>query len=61
MMTKNRAKAVETARELAPEELEAISAGAISAKTGVYPLNPQPLPPGLVGIHFLNPQPLPPG
>jgi hypothetical protein len=40
--------------ELTSEELEIVSGG----------LNPQPLPPLLIGrpgIRFLNPQPLPPG
>ena len=60
-MTKDIAKAVETDRELASEELDAISTGAILTQTGVHSLNPQPLPPGAVGAHFLNPQPLPPG
>ena len=52
-MTKDNDKAVETDREIAFEELDAISGG----------LNPQPLPPRWigVGILFLNPQPLPPG
>jgi hypothetical protein len=54
------AKAVETDRELALEELDAISGGAIFAQTCVHALNPQPLPPGLIGIYPLNPQPLPP-
>ena len=52
-MTKDKAKAAETDRELAVWELDAVSGG----------LNPQPLPPRWfeTGMHFLNPQPLPPG
>jgi hypothetical protein len=50
-MTKDKAKAVETDREIALNELDAVRGG----------LNPQPLPPGRTGIRFLNPQPLPPG
>lgn len=52
-MTKDHDKAIEADREIALEELEAVSGG----------LNPQPLPPRWIesGIRFLNPQPLPPG
>jgi hypothetical protein len=55
MMTKNIAKNIEADRELALEELETISGGFFT-----HAVNPQPLPPGLVGIYPLNPQPLPP-
>jgi hypothetical protein len=52
-MTNEKAKSVETVRELSVRELDAVNGG----------LNPQPLPPGLREpmIRFLNPQPLPPG
>jgi|HubBroStandDraft_6_1064221.scaffolds.fasta_scaffold1539962_2 hypothetical protein len=54
-MTKDDVNAIEMDCELTSEELEIVSGG----------LNPQPLPPLLIGrepgIRFLNPQPLPPG
>ncbi|MGA7810035.1 hypothetical protein [Bradyrhizobium sp.] len=51
--------AIQTDRELTPEELDAICGS--GTQTGVDHINPQPLPPLAFGIHFLNPQPLPPG
>jgi hypothetical protein len=54
-MSEYEMKTIEMDCELSLEELEAVAGG----------LNPQPLPPLLIGrepgIHFLNPQPLPPG
>jgi hypothetical protein len=46
-MTEDTAKQVETDRELAFDELDAISGGVVvtEARVHVYELNPQPLPP----------------
>ena len=46
-MTYDKAKEVDTDRELAIEELDAISGGLVitESRVHVYELNPQPLPP----------------
>ena len=49
-MTQDTSKAIEQDRELTPDELEAVSAGAFEIFVPIWK-----------GIHALNPQPLPPG